>query len=311
MPGRRVRYILTRAQAGAVSLLRPILVQDWLFLCSLLWLAVGLALARLDRATYAPLFLSVGWAAFAGFWGLQGGRYLLEARYVLGTISAVTGALAGYAGLLSARRDPVGVGLTTVFVVAGLLFVPLQFLDPVYETAVATVAGQTVALLSLFDLPVRAGLGPEGVEHALLVPTGDGLVAFRIISACTGVSAVALFAGVVAAAPLSLRRRAGVALAVGALVYVLNLVRNAFVAAATACGWFDAAAPLVRALWKPSAVQGGLTSYYVAEYLVSPLLVVVVLAGVYLALVRAEPTVGALPGLVLETARRDVARLTG
>lgn len=290
-----------------VSPLRPLSALDLVFLTCLGAFAVGLASRRLDRAGVGRVVLTPAWASFAVFWAVTAASYLGAGRAFLGAIATVTAVVVGYTATLVWRADPVGWRLTTAFTVMGLVFAPFQFLTPVHEFVLATVAAHTVAVLSLLGFDPVVGYTADGVASVVLFSGRPLAHAIEIVSACTGISGIALFWGLVVATDAPWRRRLVAAVGVGGLIYVLNLWRAAFVAGAMAGEWFAVATPLVGPL--VGVTDPALVSYYVAELALAQLLVVLVLVGVYLGLSRWLPELGTFVEGVLDAMGADLARL--
>jgi len=90
------------------------------------------------------------------------------------------------------------------------------------------VTSQTVWILNLLGVPATFSSEHIFVNHCDI----------EIILACTGIESMALFAGVIGAVEASIKRRAkAFAISVPG-IYVLNLLRNAFVVVASDYQWF-------------------------------------------------------------------------
>jgi archaeosortase A (PGF-CTERM-specific) len=301
------RFSTGRPVARTVSLFRPVSTVDLLFLLAVVLLLVSTVLYWNDRRRVARLAGLSGWALFAVFWAHTAVAYLLDARYFLGSIGLVTVVVTAYAGLLVHRRRPEGVQLTVAFSVMGLLFVPYEWVDPVHRTAIQAVAESTAWGLSILGLDPILLTGPEGYRNVVAfrgIPLSHSI---GIVSACSGISAVALFVGLIAATDAPLRRRLAASVGIAALIYVLNLVRTVFVAGALGGGWFGFAAAPIGVLYGVS--DPGLASYYLAEYLVSQILVVLVLLLVYRRFSRYLPELQDLVGGVTEAFLADLDRV--
>ncbi len=203
-------------------------------------------------------------------------------------MSGLTALLSAYAATLALRRKAPYRRLTTAFAIMGLLFVPYQFLLPVFHGALRLVTAHTVWGLSMLGFAPTVEVGVTGQPTALRFPAARYL-RYNIISACTGISATTLFAGLIGAADAPLKRRVGVALATFGFVYCMNILRTVIVGGAIGGPWFAATAPLTTVLF--GVERPVLVSFYFAEYLLVQLLVVLVLLGVYAAVVRQLPSV--------------------
>ncbi|WP_161569343.1 archaeosortase A [Halapricum salinum] len=289
-----------------MTLIRPVSAMDLVFLASVAALSVSVLARRLDYAEFARACAVVGWSAFASFWAVTAAAYLGDSRYVLGSVSLVTAALSGYGIRLSADRIEPHASLTTVFTVMGLLFVPYQFLDPVFMLVVQTVTTHTAVLLSTLGFEPVIVAGSAGPATAIIFESHPWIV-YNIVSACTGFGAIALFAGLFAIGGRSLRARIRGAVGVGALIYALNLLRTVVVGGSIPSEVFAGTKVLVTPLF--GVDRPALVSFYFAEYVFAQTLVVLVLLGVYLLVVRRFPDIQTRVDALLSAARTDADAL--
>jgi archaeosortase A (PGF-CTERM-specific) len=292
-----------------VTLIRAFAAIDALFLAtmgSLLAAAVSYRL-RDARAVARPLAV-LGWALATVFWVLTTSNYLATGRSFLGLVGLVTVVVAGYTTTLVARDRQPGVDLTVAFAVMAICFLPFQFVEPIHRFVLDTVAGHTAWVLSLAGFAPLVGAGPAGYANVIYFAGQPATHSIRIVSACTGISAIALFAGLVVATRADPRRRIATAVAVGALIYALNIARAVFVAGALAGRWFAFATGPAGAVF--GTTDPALVSYYVAEYLLAQVLVVVVLLWVYARLADRLPELQSLVDGFLSAAATDIGRLS-
>ena len=290
-----------------MRLFRPVSPVDALFLAAVALLVgatVGLLVGRHRVATRVGV---PAWALFTVFWVTVAVGYLLDARYFLGSIGVVTVVVSGYAGVLLARGRREGERVTVAFTVMGLLFVPYEWVEPIHRLAIdAVAAGTALGLRAVGFSPILLS-GPDGYTNVVAFPGMPLSHSIGIVSACSGISAIALFVGLIAATDASPRRRLVAGAGIAALVYALNLIRTTFVAGALAGEWFGFAAGPVDAVY--GVTSPPLVSYYVAEYVIAQVLVVVVLLGVYAAFVRCFPELQDLVEGLIGAFRTDVRRL--
>jgi len=280
--------------------------MDLVFLASVAALSLSVLARRRDYTDLAQASAVVGWSTFAGFWAITAVAYLGNSRYFLGSVSLVTAGLSGYGIRLSAGRIQPHASLTTVFAVMGLLFVPYQFLDPVFTFVVQTVTTHTAVLLSTLGFEPVIVDGSAGPATAIIFESHPWIV-YNIVSACTGFGAIALFAGLFAVGGRSRKDRARAAVGVGALIYALNLLRTVVVGGSIPSEVFAGTEVLVTPLF--GVDRPALVSFYFAEYVFAQTLVVVVLLGVYLAVVRLFPEIQTHVDALLSSARTDADRL--
>ncbi|MCU4717163.1 archaeosortase A [Halapricum hydrolyticum] len=287
-------------------LLRPVSAMDLVFLASVGALSLSSLARRHEHSTLAWTSGVVGWTVFSAFWATTAVEYLGDSRYFLGSVSLVTAGLSGYGVRLSASRIQPHARLTIVFAVMGLLFVPYQFLDPVFMLVVQTVTIHTATLLSGLGFEPTIVDGSAGPATAIVFETHPWIV-YNIVSACTGFGAIALFAGLLAVAGGSVRRRIVGALGLGTLIYALNLLRTVIVGGSIPSEIFAGTGVLVTPLF--GVDQPALVSFYFAEYVLAQTLVVVVLLLVYLRVVRLFPGIQTYVDALLSTIRADSERL--
>jgi len=120
--------------------------------------------------------------------------------------------------------------LTKLVAVVCIIYMPFQWIGFLNHALIESVASQTVYLLNVF--------GYDAVQTAYDKIAYNGTFA-GVILACTAIESIAFFTGLVLTARRSGPKRQALAfLAVVPTIYVLNLVRNAFVVASSGDLWF-------------------------------------------------------------------------
>ena len=236
----------------------------------LAWLAVAafvaavLAEAR-DRRT--ARFVAAGaWVLFAVFWLALIPQFLLvEKSAIEGVLSALgVPASLSAAYLLYRGRESLLV-ITRGVAVMGLIYLPATTIPWLYGPLVETTTAQVDFLIRLAGYDPMVTAGDEGLRNTFVFTTGGHRYETFIILACTGLGSMAIFAGVIAAVRAPLRRKlAALALSVP-VIWVLNLVRNAFIAVAFGKQWFQVAVPQLTALFGIPPGDEGLVSFYLAD----------------------------------------------
>lgn len=290
-----------------MALLKSLTVVDGVFLLAVGCLLVGGAVLGSDRGQYGYVVALAGWCLFAGFWLLQSVGYLSDSRVFLGLVSLLTGLLSLYtirllvSGMWIARR------LTLAFGVMGGLFTPYQFVRPVFEGVVRLVTAHTAFGLRALGFDPVVGPGSVGPETSIFFPS-QPVVAFDVVSACTGLSAIAMFTGLLVVTRAPWKRRLLAIVAVSIVVYLLNVLRTTVVLGSVAGAWFAPVEPLVGPLY--GVADPALVSFYVAEYVLAQVAVVVALLGVYAALRRLLPDLATLVESLVDAIEADVRLLT-
>ncbi len=285
-----------------MTLFRPPTATDVLFLASVATLANSLVTDRSGSPKVARAVATVGWVAFAGFWTLEAGAYLRDSRAFLAVVGLATAALSAYVATLAARNRAPWHRITAAFAVMGLAFVPYQFVLPVYHATLELVTAHTVWGLELLGFQPTVEVGVTGVPSAIRFPTAPH-VQFNVVSACTGISAITLFVGLVAVANERAPKRLAVGVAVAGFVYVMNLVRTVLVTGAIGGQWFAFTAPLVTALY--GVEDPALVSFYFTEHLLAQGLVVAALLAVYAYTSSRLPSLQAFLATVLDAVAAD------
>lgn len=258
--------------------IKPLTPTDGLFLVSLTALAVAFVTDRRVRSGVGRTTGTIGWIVFGGFWALEGGSYLPGSRVFLAVVSFGTAVICAYVATLVVRDRPPWRRITAAFLVMGLVFVPYQFVLPVYHAVLELVTAHTVWGLERLGFQPTVEIGVTGVPSAIRFPTTDH-VQFNIVSACTGISAITLFVGLVAVADERVSKRLTVGAGVVGFVYVMNVVRTVLVSGAIGGEWFAFTAPVVTPVY--GIEDPALVSFYFAEHLLSQILIVAVLLTVY------------------------------
>lgn len=240
-------------------------------------LGVGLLAASLverNRITsHRTALRSTGWTFLAGYWGLVAIERITDGFVFLGATAAVVGTLSLYATTLSFRERPVNEPLSQAFVGMGLVYAPFEHVDPIHGFGLEIVAHHTAFVAGLFGTNAAIDGGTAGYENVLVFanPVGDGVLQAAIISACTGISAIALFSGLVAIADVSIEAKVRALLVLVPTIYALNIVRNVFTVLTYGNHSFAGLAqlPLVG-----GSASDPYFSYVVAEQFVAPLYIV-------------------------------------
>lgn len=255
----------------------------------LAWVPIlGLLLATIThhhRPRPAVTVAVLAWSTFAGFMAYQIPAFAVGMHSPISTIGAMIagGASLVLASRLATTRAAVLMTLTRAVAIGGTLYLIAATLHPVRTTLIETVAAQTHTLLAL-----------AGIDHALVVHPGQGLhsqlefstaghtYATHLVFACTGAGALAGLAGVIAVIDRPLGTRITVLAAAGILVWVLNVIRNAFIAVAFGHQWFQLAVDPILTI--TGYRDPALVSYLVADRLIAQPVAVVVLTGILIAL---------------------------
>jgi len=213
------------------------------------WLVLGLflvgALLEYVDREYARSVLVGAWVLFAVFWlTLIYPWFTIDDSFVRGAGAVIAAPLSALvAKTLYEGRDSLFT-LSRAVALMGLVYAPFVTIPVLREWLVLTVTGHTAFVMDLvgYDPPLVTELSEVGVDREIagkessfentfvFFQDGGGTITYSIIIACTGIGSMAVITGLVAAvrAPWQRKLRAlAIALPV---IYVLNLVRNVFIA---------------------------------------------------------------------------------
>jgi len=264
----------------------------------LLALFGGGALAERRYPAAARYVVAGAWVLFAGFWLLLAPYFFLEQNSFVEAILALAGVPACvYAGYLLANgRDSLFV-LSRAVAVMGLIYLPAETIPLVRQVLVEHVAARTALLMDLlgYDPTLRpidsSRPAYEGYTAAFHFETADpshGGIVYNIVMACTGLGSMAIFGGCIAAVRAPLRRKVRALAVAIPVIYVLNVIRTAFIGLAFGHQWFDGFyAPYLMDLFGESDPY--MASHIVAEGIISQVLSVVALVAIAWFAIRELP----------------------
>ena len=239
------------------------------------------------------------WGLFGLFWLTMVPFFAFEHQSYVEAILALAGAPASaYAGYL------LYTGRASLFVltraVALMLFIYLPFetipaisvaglaLPEPRQVLIEVVATHTGLLIDLLGYAPERVTSREGYDAAYEWILDDGhTVRIHVVLACTGLGSMAIFGGLIAAvnAPLSRKLRA---LAVSIpLIYVLNIIRTAFISIVAGNQYMHWQPDLVLAMF--GATDPYRVSFLVSDRIISQLLAVVALIGITYLVARELP----------------------
>jgi archaeosortase A len=197
----------------------------------LLWIALGLFIA----ATVAPRKVAyqigaVGWIFFSLHWAYQPVHYLAVNDYFNVIATILVAVFCGYIALMMWKKaDDLTLLLTRAAALGGILYFSFAELATLNHILIGAVAMQTAVTLNCF--------GVAAIQADWNVLTLNNYPV-QIILGCTGIESIALFIGVISCVPAPPRRKLAAFLVSVPTIYVLNILRNAFVITATGNQWF-------------------------------------------------------------------------
>jgi archaeosortase A (PGF-CTERM-specific) len=244
----------------------------------LAWIVVAVFVAGvgadyLDHDAVARRLTAGAWGLFAVFWLLLIHQFAVVHRSIIETVLvAVAVPMCLYVGwTLLGGRDSLFV-LSRAVALMGLIYLPFQTVAPVRAFLIETVARQTAWTLEAVGLGggmrlVEDPAAGSSLRNTFYFPaTGR---ATRLVFACTGIGSMAIFGGLVGAVRAPLRRKAAGLSVSLSIIWVLNVARNAFIAAANGYQWFDHPALEGPVMTIFGLSDPNMVSFYVADRIIS------------------------------------------
>jgi archaeosortase A (PGF-CTERM-specific) len=262
----------------------------------LAWLVVvtslgGVVLEYRDDRRLARYAGTAGWTLFGAFWLAVFPQFALEMRSPIeGVLSLLAVPACLYTGLLLYRGRESLLVLSRAVAFMGLIYLPVETIPLVRQFLIESVAAQTNAVITALGYSPEWATGPDyGYQNRFVWETAGGHeLSTYIVTACTGIGSMAIFGGLIAAVSAPLTRKLGAfGMAVG-IIWVLNVARNVFIAVAFGNQWFQQAF-LVDLVTPTIYSDPYLTSFFVADRVISQGLSVVALVGITWLLVRVVP----------------------
>jgi archaeosortase A (PGF-CTERM-specific) len=256
-------------------------------------LFVGGSVGRYRSRTTAQYVTTLAWVTFAVFWLALFPHFLLEKKSAIeGVLSLVAVPASLYTGYLVLDGRDSLLRLSTAIGIMGLFYYPGQNVPLIREFLIETTAQQTLWALHALGFDVSLTTGPVygyTNEFDWATPTQYGSFSTYIVYACTGIGSISIFAGLTLTADAPLGRRLRTFALAAGVIWLLNLVRNVFIAAASSLHWFNYG-PLVT-LAGIAGVDSNAASYFVSDSIISQSLSVVALVGLTYVILQRLPEV--------------------
>jgi archaeosortase A (PGF-CTERM-specific) len=270
------------------------------------WLAIAGFLAGFGverfRPAHARRLYAVCWVVFGLFWlSLVGGLFIEENSVVQGTASLLAVPLS----VLIARHIAQGrdglFALSRAVGVMGLVYLPFLASEALRQPLIEIVTIHTDWGLQLVGADYRiisgttidgyelVGLSDHPFESRFIFGENGDYISYTIILACTGIGSMAIFIGLVAAVKAPLRRKArALALALG-IIYLLNIIRNVFIATSFGEQRLHVFPELIISVFSLESAET--VSFIWADRIISQFGAVVALIGITYLVVREVPEV--------------------
>jgi archaeosortase A (PGF-CTERM-specific) len=211
-----------------------LMILSWL-VPIILWLSLILLLASALMSSgiiaHKGVFAVPGWIAFGIYWFLQAAHYTDIEDYFNMALTAAAGLFCIYLALIILQKGTSSASSWAGYAagVCGVIYFPFAEIEPLRTWLIGITAQITAGLLQIFMIPVVAQ------EGNLLVLGGRSV---EIVLACTAIESIALFAGLIISVNASIGRKVAALAASTITIYLLNILRNAFVLMAYGWNWF-------------------------------------------------------------------------
>lgn len=152
-----------------------------------------------------------------------------------------------------------------MILITSILLILTYTITPVQNFLIESVAGETSRILRIL-----------GYETRIIEESGNTYISFpssnlktQIVLACTGIGSITMFIGLsMSASSFNLKKRLGLAAFTSSVIYVLNIVRNVFIASAYGGQWLHIAPNFISGIFGRG---GEWVSYYVADRIIAQL----------------------------------------
>lgn len=192
--------------------------------------------------------------------------------------------------------------LTSMVLFSGSFFV--FFSAPgIKEYLIETVAIQTKYVISLFEIPTEIVTGPEGYQSKIII--SNSVYNTYITFACTGFGAISGFIGLFISSKIGLFKKIAWSVSVALVVYILNIVRNVFVAFSYSFQLFH-----FDFLVSHLNISKPMISFYIAHTVISKSLSVAVIIGLLLMIAYIEPDIKRFLVVLIDKGVSDTKRVT-
>jgi len=198
---------------------------------ALLWIALGLFII----ATVAPRKIAypigaAGWVFFALHWAYQPVHYLAIEDYFNVIVTVFVAIFCGYVAFVMWKKaDDLTLLITKAAALGGIFYFSFAELASLNHLLIGAVASQTAFTLNSVGVPAVLA------DWNVLTLNGYPV---QIILGCTGIESMALFLGVISCVRAPPRRKLAAFMVSVPTIYILNVLRNAFVLTATGNQWF-------------------------------------------------------------------------
>ncbi|MCD4810420.1 MAG: archaeosortase A [Methanosarcinales archaeon] len=218
---------------------------------------------------------SIGWIFFAIYWALQPLYYIKEGDLSMILLTLVVAFICiiiahlMFGTYLDSRkgiqsdnhtdRQKTLTSVTTITAVGCLFYFPFAEIESLNHFLISIVTSQTFWLAQIAGFPV------ERLDWNMIILEGYRV---EIILACTAIESIALFFGIILGIKAEKKRIFMALMASIPVIYILNLIRNAFVIGAYGYNWFGTGPMTVNILGNELFLHDS-ASFYLGHHIIA------------------------------------------
>jgi archaeosortase A (PGF-CTERM-specific) len=278
----------------------------------LAWLSIGLFVAGVLAERYnrrvGRILVATAWVNFGLFWAVLVPHFLFVEKSAIEGVASIAAVPASvYTGyLLWHGRDSLFV-LSRAVAVMGAIYLPATTIQPLFQFLVEETTRQVAFGIDVLGYSPEVRTNELGIRNTFVFTTSGELYETFIILACTGLGSIAIFAGIIAAVRAPLDRKVQALLVSVPVIWVLNIIRNVWIAVAFGKQWLQVGVGPVSALFGVTTAEQGLVSFYLADKIIAQSASVVALLLITLFVVRRLPeSTALLEDVVYVLTRREL-----
>ncbi|MFL2521639.1 MAG: archaeosortase A [Halobacteriales archaeon] len=233
----------------------------------------------------------VAWFLFGIFWLLLTPRFAIVMRSPIETVlSFLAIPICFHAGYLLLTEQSLRLSLSNAIAVMGIVYLPFETIEPlgIFLINIVTQHVYLTILGTGFDVILTDG-PVVGHKSGLLFSRAGHDYLTHIVLACTGIGTITIFLGLITSLSIPLSRKAIACIVTTSLIYILNILRNAFIAISFGEQWFQWFVPSVLLITGYDDPR--LVSFFIADRVLSQSLTVLVVGALLLISIRIVPEI--------------------
>lgn len=202
---------------------------------------------------------------------LSGYMWLFEHSIVQSLASLIGSLYSIYLIHLVVNKQLEPRNICKMIAISGLILLPLYSIQTVQHIMIEHVINETSSILNMIGYDTSVNLD----NGAYYINFEDSKLRTEIVLACTGVGSIAIFVGLISAiGEISKTKKIASIMLITGVIYILNTVRNVFIAASYGGQHFHIFPTIIEQIF---GRDDHWVSYYIADRIISQLLAAVVL----------------------------------